>query len=415
MPATSPFRTSSTCASCARTTRTAGSSSIDMSAAQGAARRLRGLDRRRHSDDPPIDFREGRIEKLEPYRQPVLATDRVRYVGDPVAAVFADDPYIAEDAAELVTIEIEELPVLLARRGGAGRVFARPQHRGGGRAPGLRRRRRGVPRGACGRRAGARRSAAIPACRSRRAAPSAATTPRATCSSCTAPPRCRTATAICSRACSSAARRDQPARVPCRRRLRHPRRALSGGRAGLHRRDAARPAGEMDRGSARASDRAPTIRASRPTRSAPAVDARRPHPRHRRRVLARPGRLCAHARDPRRDDDLRHPARPLSRAGLSLRRSCPAHQQDAGRHLSRARPLRDELRARATDRRDRGEARDRSDRGPPAQRDHRGRDAVHAGRSKCSAKRSSTTPATISRCSTRCSRRPTGTSCKARC
>ena len=65
------------------------------------------------ADIPPIDFREGRIERLEPYRQPVLATERVRYVGEPVAAVFATDPYIAEDAADLVAIEIEELPVLL--------------------------------------------------------------------------------------------------------------------------------------------------------------------------------------------------------------------------------------------------------------------------------------------------------------
>ena len=44
-------------------------------------------------------------------------------------------------------------------------------------------------------------------------------------------------------------------RGACRRRLRHPRRALSRGRAGLRRRAAARPAGEMDRGPARASDR----------------------------------------------------------------------------------------------------------------------------------------------------------------
>jgi aerobic carbon-monoxide dehydrogenase large subunit len=65
------------------------------------------------ADVPPIDFREGRIERLEPYRQPVLATDRVRYVGEPVAAVFAADPYVAEDAADLITIEVEELPVLL--------------------------------------------------------------------------------------------------------------------------------------------------------------------------------------------------------------------------------------------------------------------------------------------------------------
>lgn len=62
---------------------------------------------------PPIDFREGRIESLEPFRQPVLAAERVRYVGEPVAAVFAEDCYLAEDAAELVTVEIEPLePVI---------------------------------------------------------------------------------------------------------------------------------------------------------------------------------------------------------------------------------------------------------------------------------------------------------------
>jgi carbon-monoxide dehydrogenase large subunit/6-hydroxypseudooxynicotine dehydrogenase subunit gamma len=63
---------------------------------------------------PPIDFREGRIERLEAFRQPVLAHGRVRYVGEPIAAVFADDPYLAEDAAELVTADIEELPPLLS-------------------------------------------------------------------------------------------------------------------------------------------------------------------------------------------------------------------------------------------------------------------------------------------------------------
>src|SRR5271168_1071102 len=62
---------------------------------------------------PPIDFREGSIPALDPYRQPVLAKGRVRYVGDPVAAVFATDPYIAEDAADLVAVEIEELPPIL--------------------------------------------------------------------------------------------------------------------------------------------------------------------------------------------------------------------------------------------------------------------------------------------------------------
>jgi CO/xanthine dehydrogenase Mo-binding subunit len=49
-----------------------------------------------------------------------LARDRVRYVGEPVAAVFAEDPYLAEDAADLVTVEIEELPALLSADDGLG-------------------------------------------------------------------------------------------------------------------------------------------------------------------------------------------------------------------------------------------------------------------------------------------------------
>jgi aerobic carbon-monoxide dehydrogenase large subunit len=65
------------------------------------------------ADIPPVDFREGSIPALDPYRQPILAKDFVRYVGEPVAAVFAADPYIAEDAADLVEVEIEELPPVL--------------------------------------------------------------------------------------------------------------------------------------------------------------------------------------------------------------------------------------------------------------------------------------------------------------
>ena len=63
----------------------------------------------------PIDFRADKSsEMLKPFRQPALAKGRVRYVGDPVAAVFAEDPYIAEDAAELVEIEIEPLRIILS-------------------------------------------------------------------------------------------------------------------------------------------------------------------------------------------------------------------------------------------------------------------------------------------------------------
>ena len=73
---------------------------------------------------PPIDFREGSIPALDPYRQPVLTHDRVRYVGDPIAAVFATDPYIAEDAADLVAVEIEELPPLLDANAAPGEFSA---------------------------------------------------------------------------------------------------------------------------------------------------------------------------------------------------------------------------------------------------------------------------------------------------
>ena len=65
------------------------------------------------ADIPPIDFRLTRVEGLAPYRQPILGSDRVRYVGEPVAAVFAADPYLAEDAADLVAVEIEDLPPII--------------------------------------------------------------------------------------------------------------------------------------------------------------------------------------------------------------------------------------------------------------------------------------------------------------
>jgi carbon-monoxide dehydrogenase large subunit len=65
------------------------------------------------ADLPPIDFRDPAGEALRPYRQPLLAQDRLRYIGEPVASVFAMDPYLAEDAADLVAIEADELPPLL--------------------------------------------------------------------------------------------------------------------------------------------------------------------------------------------------------------------------------------------------------------------------------------------------------------
>ncbi len=45
--------------------------------------------------------------------QPLLATGRVRYVGEPVAAVLSDSRYLGEDIAELVEIDYEPLPVVV--------------------------------------------------------------------------------------------------------------------------------------------------------------------------------------------------------------------------------------------------------------------------------------------------------------
>jgi aerobic carbon-monoxide dehydrogenase large subunit len=73
------------------------------------------------ADIPPIDFRATEIKGLEPYRQPVLAGDFVRYVGEPVALVFAEDEYRAEDIADLVKVDISEQPPILSALDPPGR------------------------------------------------------------------------------------------------------------------------------------------------------------------------------------------------------------------------------------------------------------------------------------------------------
>jgi CO/xanthine dehydrogenase Mo-binding subunit len=44
--------------------------------------------------------------------QPILAHEKVRFVGEPVAAVLAADPHVAEQAVQLITAEYEELPAI---------------------------------------------------------------------------------------------------------------------------------------------------------------------------------------------------------------------------------------------------------------------------------------------------------------
>src|SRR5262249_61027452 len=41
-----------------------------------------------------------------------LASGEVRYAGEPVAVIVAEDPYVARDAAGLVTVEYDPLPAV---------------------------------------------------------------------------------------------------------------------------------------------------------------------------------------------------------------------------------------------------------------------------------------------------------------
>ena len=55
----------------------------------------------------PIRLQHAATPNAERALQPLLARDAVRYVGEPVAVVVAEDPWLAEDAAELVVLDLE--------------------------------------------------------------------------------------------------------------------------------------------------------------------------------------------------------------------------------------------------------------------------------------------------------------------
>ena len=59
---------------------------------------------------PVIPIRQHAVPEGEAYRQPVIASGKVRYVGEPVAVIVATDQAIAEDALELIELKIDELP-----------------------------------------------------------------------------------------------------------------------------------------------------------------------------------------------------------------------------------------------------------------------------------------------------------------
>jgi carbon-monoxide dehydrogenase large subunit len=65
-------------------------------------------------DDPGMSGTEGApLPMGGPWSEPLLAADRVRFVGEPVAMVITSDRYQGEDAAELVSVDYEPLPAVV--------------------------------------------------------------------------------------------------------------------------------------------------------------------------------------------------------------------------------------------------------------------------------------------------------------
>lgn len=62
---------------------------------------------------PSIPPRVSFDETVIPYLQPIIAHDRVRFVGEPMAVVVARDRYVAEDAADLVFADIDTRAVMM--------------------------------------------------------------------------------------------------------------------------------------------------------------------------------------------------------------------------------------------------------------------------------------------------------------
>ncbi len=75
---------------------------------------------------PIIPMRLQPLPDFKPFEQPVIAADKVRYVGEPLAVVLAASAAIGEDALEAVAVDIEALPAVTDRAGatqGASLLF----------------------------------------------------------------------------------------------------------------------------------------------------------------------------------------------------------------------------------------------------------------------------------------------------
>ena len=64
---------------------------------------------------PRIPLRMEPHPSYVPFEQPVIAYEKVRYVGEPLAVVLADSAALAEDALEAIEVVIEALPAVIDR------------------------------------------------------------------------------------------------------------------------------------------------------------------------------------------------------------------------------------------------------------------------------------------------------------
>src|SRR5216684_6800825 len=88
--------------------------SVDVSAIQalgGVVCAISGNEIRKNTKPIPQPYNKAGIG-VHAYDWYALAHDKVRYVGEAVAAVVAEDKYTAHKAAELIEVDYEELPVV---------------------------------------------------------------------------------------------------------------------------------------------------------------------------------------------------------------------------------------------------------------------------------------------------------------
>src|SRR5262245_33568083 len=62
---------------------------------------------------PSIPLRQDSSPAFKPFEQPVIAYDKVRYVGEPIAVVLAESAAAAEDALDAISITIDPLPAVV--------------------------------------------------------------------------------------------------------------------------------------------------------------------------------------------------------------------------------------------------------------------------------------------------------------